>query len=471
MKKYLLALLAMGIVFLSVGCTQNDPMEDTWTQNIYPASDSTYDIGSPSLAYAEGYFDDIFCRNLSASGTINVALDTVYSIVDSCFNYSGKAYISDPVLVGFTGSLWFTGSDVTPLVFGGADFSAIDGTTDVAIGLYNISLGGDVYLTVYYMAGQKANLETWMDGAVGVGMWSCDATYASGFTPIASIYAFNGYPIGWTLSPTYPTPEVTSTSTYTTQLKPDGNVSVGTDLDVTYNTTIGRNLQVTGAKLLLGSAAVPFIVDYCLQGFKAISNSGGNVAGMLFGLQEGSAVDVPDQLWGIDTGLALYGNCNYTSNVYGLQSMARIDINDHLVNILNMMDARFTMSGGSYPNTESNVGVLNMYNMQTSREGGSADSRTSYMYGLHDSTNFDWVVDNWFGVYLANHSAAATNSWGLYNLDRTYLGGAIVLSTGEIQPVTRANASVANNSIFVDSATGNLSYKDSSGITHMFAWQ
>jgi hypothetical protein len=41
---------------------------------------------------------------------------------------------------------------------------------------------------------------------------------------------------------------------------------------------------------------------------------------------------------------------------------------------------------------------------------------------------------------------------------------------GGIHPVTMANSSATVNSIFVDSATGNLSYKDGSGVTHMFAW-
>jgi len=62
MKKVLLALCCIFLIGISVGCTQEDA-EDVWTQNIYPATNNTYDIGSPSLQYQDGYFTNIWASN------------------------------------------------------------------------------------------------------------------------------------------------------------------------------------------------------------------------------------------------------------------------------------------------------------------------------------------------------------------------------------------------------------------------
>jgi hypothetical protein len=71
MKKVLLALCCIFLVGISIGCTQEDA-EDVWTQNIYPATNNTYDIGSPTLQYQDGYFVNLHIGNSSSLGNISL---------------------------------------------------------------------------------------------------------------------------------------------------------------------------------------------------------------------------------------------------------------------------------------------------------------------------------------------------------------------------------------------------------------
>lgn len=61
-------LLVLCLVPMMVGCSQSEPFEDMWTQNIYPGTDATYDIGSPTYQYDDGYFINLWVdQNVSAS--------------------------------------------------------------------------------------------------------------------------------------------------------------------------------------------------------------------------------------------------------------------------------------------------------------------------------------------------------------------------------------------------------------------
>lgn len=68
MKAILLSLLF--IICLSVGCSQEDATT-VWSENIYPSTNNTYDIGSPILQYQDGYFVNIWASN-DVTATNNV---------------------------------------------------------------------------------------------------------------------------------------------------------------------------------------------------------------------------------------------------------------------------------------------------------------------------------------------------------------------------------------------------------------
>jgi hypothetical protein len=54
--------LILAVLCLSVGCSQEDAT-DLWSENIYPSTNNTYDIGSPTLQYQDGYFVNVWASN------------------------------------------------------------------------------------------------------------------------------------------------------------------------------------------------------------------------------------------------------------------------------------------------------------------------------------------------------------------------------------------------------------------------
>lgn len=100
-------------------------------------------------------------------------------------------------------------------------------------------------------------------------------------------------------------------------------------------------------------------------------------------------------------------------------------------------------------------------------------------FTLNTSSNTSWFTqtlptteDGQIYIYLgpvyAANSMVLMPTHPIYEFKDGYLR--LYQKDGGIHPVTMANSSSTANSIFVDSATGNLSYKDGSGVTHMFAW-
>lgn len=89
MKKVLL-ILCLALM-ISVGCTQEDA-EDVWTKNIYPATNNTYDIGSTTLQYQDGYFTNIWASNnvialyFKGNGSLLTGINNVSGFVP----YSGS---------------------------------------------------------------------------------------------------------------------------------------------------------------------------------------------------------------------------------------------------------------------------------------------------------------------------------------------------------------------------------------------
>jgi hypothetical protein len=118
--------VAISVVVL--GCTQNDPMETSWTENLYPAINNTYDIGSPTLQYQDGYFVNIWVNN---NATVGNELDTnnlSVSNVATIGNVSTKALLtlaSGNVTAGLAPLVFTAGPLLTAPVAGAMEF---DGT-------------------------------------------------------------------------------------------------------------------------------------------------------------------------------------------------------------------------------------------------------------------------------------------------------------------------------------------------------
>jgi hypothetical protein len=393
---------------------------------------------------------------INAAGDLCVMGDPIYSISNSCFSFEGNNYTGGPD-IWTDMAAWWSGGTIGPTADPTADYSSIDGTVAIDAGLYTIFSVN--FLTVWYAHGQKEIFEAWLEDAVGAGNWFCDAYAESLFVPTVGIYSFSGDPAGWTElldAPACPsTARIVVQACHTGQLDVFGNIM-----------SVVGDMQIVSGHLIFGPSVVPFISEYCIQAFKGISNVEGNCAGMLFGFQDGSTTDRNYQLWGIDTGLAIYGDCNYNWPLYGMQSMMRFDINDHTIGLAFMYSAQLAVSGGGHASSKSNCGSFSFFDMQTNIEGGDPDSHFYYMYGFSDSCSFGWRIDHWKGIYLQNHSAHSADSWGLYNQDRTYMGGTVVLTNGALQLVTLADFAAANNSVYISSEAGGIVHKDSGGTVH-----
>jgi hypothetical protein len=112
-KRMVLSLLLCAVVVAgAMGCSLEEPLDDMWTQNIYPGANNTYDIGSPTLQYRDGYF-----VNLNILNTImeNVTVpdggciyiwDSDNSDYFSLCHDGGVGIIENP-----TGSIYIRGDD------------------------------------------------------------------------------------------------------------------------------------------------------------------------------------------------------------------------------------------------------------------------------------------------------------------------------------------------------------------------
>ncbi len=110
MKKLLLALLLIPVI--CVGCSIDDPFEDMYTSNIYPALNNTYDIGSPTLMFQDGYFVNLSIGNVSLGNSIISSGDCLYiydagnSDYFSLCHDGGVGIIENP-----TGDIYVRGDD------------------------------------------------------------------------------------------------------------------------------------------------------------------------------------------------------------------------------------------------------------------------------------------------------------------------------------------------------------------------
>jgi hypothetical protein len=86
-------------------------MEDAWTENLYPAINNTYDIGSPTLQYQDGYFVNLSIGNMVISNFSAMSGNCIYiwdadnSDYFSLCHDGGVGIISNP-----TGSIYIRGS-------------------------------------------------------------------------------------------------------------------------------------------------------------------------------------------------------------------------------------------------------------------------------------------------------------------------------------------------------------------------
>lgn len=483
-------------------------------------------VALPYVAMA-GDFLKLDCSNDPLTGDLHTIADILaaqsssYTLINSCFSYGGHDYVAGGV-TGFDGAIWCTGNNLEPMEFPGVDYSRITGVNNIQVGLYN--LGPDaIFVTVYYLVGDESLIAAMFDGFVGPGNWSV-VVGTDILVPTDGIYAFTGYPSGWTLAPSYPEPAANMVIAYTTKIQSDGRLFIGKDMWTGRDTASVGNIFVGGGRLTMfanpytmwnanppqwnssghgtnefyatnnsggslniyechylygddvewqqGSAGslanhqwdladndslgfktvyirddsgnpatsgaviqaavyaslFPGQTDYMLQAFKSIQNPTGGVPAVAIGLQDSSTEDVNVQLWALNMGLSLYGDCNYNWTAYGLQSSYRVDIGGHTLARAVCNSSNITLTGGSHASSLSTVGESILYEASLTYQNCDPDSTFESVFMFKDSTNLDgsFKVTNYYGLYIPDHTAHVDNEcWGIWNASPTYLGGPV----------------------------------------------
>jgi len=314
--------------------------------------------------------------------------------------------------------------------------STATGTENWGVACLDVAAGGGGFLTMYFKNSDfvdGADIAAWLDALAGGPGVTCDYYRES-------IWTFNGAAANYTWAnpdskvivsgfTTPPTFQVfAGISAYFDN--PTGNFYANNDVVV-----YGDLLNVYSGKLLFGAAAVPFIADYLIQAFKSISlvTGTGNLAAFILGFQTSGTQNYNDQIWGFNCGFSLYNASTLAAACYSIQNTCRADNGDNVYNAVYLNSTRFTMAGGSWPSTKTNIGSLAMFHASFSREGGDAASTTTNLYILLDDATqqFDWDVTNFYGVYILDHSLYVSgNCYGVYNLGKCYFQKDIEFSTG-----------------------------------------
>jgi hypothetical protein len=273
-------------------------------------------------------------------------------------------------------------------------------------------------LTVYYIHGDKASLDAVVEGFVGEGNWS--AIYQESiFTVSGGIYTFAGFPGGWAVVTGYTTPPVcTSAYVYKTQLKANGTVLLGGDTDINgyfYNNSLTDGLRWAGKADFGSYSADKGLTDYGIYLNKPFADSGATATNA-----------------GLGFVISLNATANSTANYYPIFGQTTVYITDS--------NYSYAESAGSY-NALVLIGSTGTNTL--ARYFGAKVQPLSFISSTGTLTVADWrsfyggtftgvtglSATTAYSFYAEDLSGSATTSWGVYNLDRTYLGKDVVLPT------------------------------------------
>jgi len=68
------------VLVAGVACgMEGDPLADMYTEDLYPGTTNTYDVGSLTLEYRNGYFADLFVDGVSVEGKVFPLINTYVS--------------------------------------------------------------------------------------------------------------------------------------------------------------------------------------------------------------------------------------------------------------------------------------------------------------------------------------------------------------------------------------------------------
>ena len=183
-KIFRLILILVAIVILLVGCVYEPLETDLNTQNIYPITTNTYDIGSLLLQYQNGYFQNLFINGVAVvaggggdvSAAANITDDSVVRGDGGAKGVQDSTVGANDVTIDEFGNLTATGDldgfdinaandlrcvndlDVTDDADIGGDFDVVGSTT--LGGFIDWSVGNIIYVPL------TGNIQTYVNNAV-----------------------------------------------------------------------------------------------------------------------------------------------------------------------------------------------------------------------------------------------------------------------------------------------------------------
>ena len=384
MKRILFSIIAISVLCLSVGCSQEDAT-DLWSENIYPSIDNTYDIGSPSLQYQDGYFVNLWVdQNVSAT----------YFIGDG----SQLTGIEQGELI-----LYFLNTD-SPDIAG----------TDRLSSIYNTS---EVTLTGAGLAAGNTLMGTWITDANVPNIRILTGNmrvHVAGKKTVGTKDAQFYYEV-WKCNSSGTDIELISTSEYSdilTNVRVDYRMWALSD-ETSFN--YSDRIKIKGYAYVTGGGSAPTVVAY-IQG---ASNT---------------RLTIPVGAISIERFVP------YTGAVKDLV-MGAYDITAH--------DGTFT----------SDVDIT---------DDLSCDVAYTRTVGIEESLYHILDPDTFIHFNVDEMYFKAGDVIGLEITDTlaTFYNNMSIRQDGTIAPVSMANASALNNSIFFSTGSNTLCYKDGSGNTY-----
>jgi len=166
--------LVLLVISVTSGCgIQGDPqIDDQWTQNIYPGSDSTYSIGSSSYSYLNGYFDNLYINGLAISQLVfniedygavgtdviddTVAIENTITAMSSAISGNGEATLYIPL-----GTFYCDGISISSIdgfnILGSGTLKLNASTIDAESNVLSLDSCNNVYIQGIALDGNRDN--------------------------------------------------------------------------------------------------------------------------------------------------------------------------------------------------------------------------------------------------------------------------------------------------------------------------
>jgi hypothetical protein len=72
-KRNIILIASLIIILVLTGCVTENLEQDLYTQNVYPITGNTYNVGSTTLPYLNGYFTDLYVADdLEVTNDVNI---------------------------------------------------------------------------------------------------------------------------------------------------------------------------------------------------------------------------------------------------------------------------------------------------------------------------------------------------------------------------------------------------------------